>query len=78
MNNISLTDVTLHIDEALDSGQRQQVEADLRAIDGVVSVHHADQRPHLMIVEYNPAQADSGNLLASVTERGYHAEMIGL
>lgn len=78
MNNISLTDVTLHIDETLNPDQRRHVESDLRAIDGVVSVHYADARPHLMIVEYNPDQTSADSLLASVTGQGFHAEMIGL
>jgi hypothetical protein len=78
MNNISLTDVTIHVDENLAAEQRQEIEAGLRAIDGVVSVHNADARPHLLLVEYNPAQTNSGSLLASVTGQGYHAELIGL
>ena len=78
MNNIQLTDVTIHLDETLDAGDRQEVESNLRAIDGVVSVHNPDAHPHLVMVEYNPAATNSGSLLSDVTGQGYHAELIGL
>ena len=78
MNNIHLTDVTIHVDEDLDADARAEVEEDLRAINGVVSVHNTDQRPHLVMVEYNPMQTSSRVLLDGVTSRGVHAEMIGL
>jgi len=50
----------------------------LREIDGVVSVRNPDDRPHLTLVEYNPARTDSQALLTTVTAAGVHAELIGL
>jgi len=78
MNDIQLTDVTIHVDEALDQEHRQDMETSLRSMDGVVSVHNPDAHPHLVMVEYNPAETSSGELLTDVTGQGYHAEMIGL
>ena len=78
MNNIQLTDVTIHVDETLDEGSRQDVETTLRSMDGVVSVQNPDAHPHLVMVEYNPAETSSGQLLTGVTGQGYHAELIGL
>ena len=78
MNNIQLTDVTIHVDEALDHDCREDMETSLRSIDGVVSVHNPDNHPHLVMVEYNPAATTSDNLLLGVTGQGYHAELIGL
>ena len=76
--DIQLADVTLHIDEALDKEERQQIGEQLRALDGVVSVHNPDSKPHLTVVEYNPTKLKASQLLETVKGAGVHAEMIGL
>jgi len=76
--NIDLTDVTIHIDETLDTSRVAGIEDGLRGLDGVVSVSHLENRPHLKIVAYNPARVDARSLLAHVTSHGVHAELIGL
>jgi len=76
--DIQLADVTLHIDEALDVEERQLVGEQLRALDGVVSVHNPDAKPHLTVVEYNPAKLKASQLLETVKGTGVHAELIGL
>ncbi|MEN8174447.1 MAG: ATP-binding protein [Pseudomonadota bacterium] len=76
--DIHLADVTIHIDETLDPARRGEIETQIRAVDGVVSVHSADRTPHLAIVEYNPEKTTSSVILDTVTAQGVHAEMIGL
>ena len=76
--NIDLSDVTLHIDEELPPERRAQIEEKLRALDGVVSVHNPDDKPHLAVVGYNPETASSGAILEAVRNEGVHAELIGL
>lgn len=76
--DIQLADVTIHIDENLESSTRAVIEEKLRAIDGVVSVHNPDDKPHLAIVEYNPSKVKSMTLLEAVQGEGVHAELIGL
>jgi hypothetical protein len=76
--NVSLSDVLIHIDEALSMDRRQAVEAMLRDIDGVISVKIPDERPHLTLVEYLHEKVDSQRLLAAVTGEGVHAELVGL
>lgn len=78
MNNIQLVDVTIHVDEDLDTAQRNTIDQQLRALDGVVSVHNPDKTPHLVTVEYDPDRMDSTRLLNAVKSTGVHAEMIGL
>ncbi len=75
---IDLVDVTIHIDETLDRAQLDKIEDELRELDGIVCVSRPDNRPHLMIVEYNPARLDNQAILKQVTARGVHAELIGL
>ena len=76
--NIQLADVTVHIDQTLDRPARAKIEDALRMIDGVVSVHNSDNRPHLAVVEYNPDKTNSAAILSVVTSQGVHAELIGL
>jgi hypothetical protein len=76
--NIDLADVTLHVDETLDSNALADLDAAIRTIEGVVSVHVNADRPHLLILEYNPAKISSEQLLETVKLRGLHAELVGL
>ena len=76
--NIDLADVTLHVDETLDSAGLADLDAAIRKIEGVVSVHVNPDRPHLLILEYNPVKVSSEQLLDSVKLRGLHAELVGL
>jgi len=76
--DIPMTDVMLHIDEDLNKSQRNSLEDYMRDQRGVIGLGYHDQRPHLMVVEYNPDMTTSLQLLRSVTARGLHAELIGL
>jgi len=76
--DIQLADVTVHMDENLDAGMRSSIEDQVRAIDGVVSFHNPDDRPHLAVVEYDPAKVSSKAILEKVIAQGVHAELIGL
>jgi hypothetical protein len=76
--DIKLVDVTVHIDETVDHARREQIADSLRALDGVVAAASHDERPHLMIVEYNPDKVSSQAILARVRSSGVHAELVGL
>ena len=76
--DIQLADVVVHIDENLPKDQRVQIEVKLRAMDGIVSVHNPDDRPHLSVIEFNPGVSSSGAILEMVKGQGVHAELVGL
>lgn len=76
--DIKLVDIILHIDENLNTEQKETIEESLRALDGVVSVSISEKASHLTIVEYNPDKMDSQTILKRVTDQGAHAELIGL
>ena len=78
MSDITLADVTIHIDKETDANIRENVEKGLRIIEGVVSVHMPEDKPHLVVVEYNPEATNSSHLLTMVKELAGHAELIGL
>ncbi|MCU7844198.1 MAG: ATP-binding protein [Candidatus Thiodiazotropha sp. (ex Monitilora ramsayi)] len=76
--NIDLADVTLHVDETLDSDGLAQLEDAFRSREGVVSVHVDERRPHLFVLEYNPELVNSRDLVKIPQFQGLHAELIGL
>lgn len=76
--NIDLADVTLHVDETLDSARLNDLEDAFRQREGVVSVHVDEKRPHLFVLEYNPKLIHSKDLVKIPEFRGLHAELIGL
>ena len=78
MTDISLADVTIHIDKDTDTDTRQAVEKALRTVSGVISVHMPSDKSHLVVVEYDPDATTSSHLLTMVKEITGHAELIGL
>lgn len=78
MTDIKLVDVTIHIDKDTDTDTRNAVEAALRTVKGVISVHMPSNEPHLVVVEYDPDATTSSQILSTVQEVAGHAEMIGL
>ncbi len=73
-----MADVTIHIDENTDHATRERIQDTLRELAGVMAASSHDERPHLMVVEYDPERIDSRKLLDTVTASGVHAELIGL
>ncbi len=76
--DISLADVTLHVDEELDAEARGKLEEAFRSREGVVSVHNADSKPHLWVLEFDPAAVHARDLLSIVAFQGLHGELVGL
>ena len=73
-----LADVILHIDETVDHQAREEIQDLLRQMDGVMAADSHDEKPHLMVVGYDPDRTNSSDILKSVKDRGLHAELIGL
>ncbi len=76
--DINLADVTIHIDETLDDDGRNKLEDAFRDRDGVVSVLINPERPHLVVVEYNPQVIKSRDLVDIPRFSGLHGELVGL
>jgi len=73
-----IADVTIHIDETLEGTKLEDLRDRLLAESGVMAAVFHKEKPHLMIVEYDPVKNSSANLLKTVTKQGVHAELIGL
>ena len=76
--DVQMADVTIHLDETLDHTTREDLRDKVLALDGVMGVAHHDTKPHLMIVEYDPAKVRAVDLLGPITATGVHAELVGL
>ena len=75
--NTRLAEVTLHIDEATSHVERENFRDVLLAMDGVVAASYHDERPHLMLIEYNPEAINSIEFVSAAKKHGLHAELIG-
>ena len=75
---MDMADVVIHINESVDHDQRTEIADTIRAHDGVMGVAHHDEKPHLLLVEYDPEQVHAQDLLKVVLDRGVHAQLVGL
>ncbi len=74
----NMVDVTVHIDENVDAERREALAEKLLSVNGVMAAASHEEKPHLMVVEYDPALVNSGEILDTVKSSGVHAELIGL
>jgi hypothetical protein len=75
--DLSMVDLVVHIDEALDAVRRESLLATVREAKGVIAVGYHDEKPHLMIVVFNPKVLASVDVLNLVKSSGVHAELTG-
>ncbi len=73
-----LVDIIVHVDENIDHDHREALTDKVRGVSGVVAVRLDDDKPHLMIVEYDPDAIKAIEVLNCVKEDGVHAELVGL
>ena len=75
---VKMVDVIIHIDPDTDHNQREFLRDLLLKHTGVDAAAYHDDKPHLMIVEYDPDKVTSRQLLDVITEHNIHAELVGL
>lgn len=73
-----MVDVTIHIDEDTSKTEKEALRNQLLQQNGVLSADYGNDRPHLMIVEYNPDLVGSTELLHIVEKLNLHGELIGM
>ena len=72
-----MSDITVHIDETLDAATIYALKKDLASRQGVNRVDMNENRPHLMVVQYDHHEMHSSIILDEFTDHGLHAELIG-
>lgn len=73
-----MVDVMIHIDANTDHEQREFIRDLFLRHKGVDAAAYHDDKPHLMIIEYDPDEVTSKELLEMLSKRSIHAELIGL
>ncbi|MDT8386539.1 MAG: ATP-binding protein [Thiogranum sp.] len=73
-----MTDVTLHITENTDHAQREKLRDSLLAMNGVMAAAYHDERPHLMIIEYDPNIVEAVEFVEHTRREGLHSQLVGM
>ena len=73
-----MADVVLHIDEETTAEEREGLRDVFLQTNGVMAADYRNDKPHLMIIEYDPDTIDSSALLKIAENKGLHAELIGM
>ena len=77
--DVSIVDVVVHLHPESSRDDREAIETQLRALNGVVSVHFSEEtHPHALVVAYNPDVISSETLLGAVRTVDSKAVMAGL
>jgi hypothetical protein len=75
---VDMADVVIHINESVAHERRVEIADAIRNHAGVMGVAHHDEKPHLLIVEYDPDQVHAKDLLQVALDQGVHAQLVGL
>ena len=73
-----MADITLHIDENTTHDQREAFRNNLLVMNGVMAADCHDEKPHLMIIGYDPDTINSIEFVSVASKNGLHAELVGL
>ena len=73
-----MVDITLHIDETLPAAERERFRDKILKLNGVMAADLHEDKPHLMVIEYDPDRINSAKSLETAKQQGVHAELIGL
>ena len=70
-------EIVVHVDQALDEGQRSDLVSSLESSDGIYGAEFCPLRYHLMLVQYDRNRMASQDVLGRVISQSIHAELVG-
>ncbi len=77
--NTNIADIVVHLHPESSCDDMEKIEQDLRAHNGVVSVHFNEaEHPHAVVVAYNTAAITSEEVLADIRKCDQAAVMAGI
>ncbi|MDT8404963.1 ATP-binding protein [Sulfuriflexus sp.] len=76
--NAPMVDVVLHLDEEISHDDREKFRDTLLKMNGVMAASSHDEKPHLIVIEYNPDILKSSEFVDAAQANGLHAELVGL
>ncbi len=68
--------LVMHIPNRLSDISRRELELMIMHRPGVTSAHFNDQRPHFMVIEYDPQQINSFEIMHEVNGGYLHAARV--
>ena len=77
--DVHIADIVVHLHPESSSDEKEKIEQELRAHDGVVSVHfNEEDHPHAVVVAYNTEAVTSEAILADIRKSDSKAVMVGM
>jgi hypothetical protein len=73
-----MVDVTMHIDEETTHDERENLRDKLLQKAGVMAAVCHDDKPHLMVIEYDPDAINPAEFGKIAEQTGLHTELVGL
>jgi len=74
-----IADIVVHLHPDTSCDDSDKIEQDLRAHEGVVSVHFSEEEhPHSVVVAYNAEAVTSEEVLAEIRKCDHEAVMVGM
>jgi hypothetical protein len=73
-----VADITMHIDEDTTHEDRERLRDELLSMNGVMAAACHDEKPHLIVMAYDPDVVNSSAFVKTAQEQGLHAELVGL
>lgn len=77
-DKIKMVDVTLHIDEDTSHEDREDLRDMLMSISGVMAASCHDEKPHLLVIEYDPDVIAPKKFIEAAKLRGFHSELVAM
>ncbi len=77
MGSIHQVEVVVHVDDALNEGERSDLVSQLQCHDGVEGARFTEGRDHLMLIDYDRDRLHAQDVLGYVKETHTGAELIG-
>ena len=75
-SRILKTSAIVYFDEILEEQHRQNIESIVERVEGVTDAHFNETLHQLMIVDFNPEQTNSGEILTRVKRRHLDAQLV--
>ena len=77
--DIHIADIVVHLHPESTRDDRGRIEEELRAHDGVVSVHFSEpDHPHAVVIAYDTDAVTSQDILADIRKSDSRAVMAGM
>jgi hypothetical protein len=73
-----MVDITLHIDEETSHEDREEFRDAVLGMSGVMAASYQDEKPHFMVIEYDPETIVPKEFIVAAKHRGFHSELIGM